>query len=94
MKLSEKNKDTTMRGLTGLANLGNTCFINSCIQILSHTHELNHLLNSNYKHKLNRKNPYDILLLTECDNLRKLMWSQNCIISPGRFIKQLQLQFI
>ena len=39
-------------GLTGLANLGNTCFINSCMQVLSHTRELNHFLdkdNGTYK---------------------------------------------
>jgi ubiquitin carboxyl-terminal hydrolase 8 len=74
------------KGLSGLQNVGNTCFINSCMQVLSHTYELNNFLDKEtYKTKLNKK--CDTALLVEWNELRKLLWTQNCVVSPRRFIQ-------
>ena len=77
------------KGLSGLSNLGNTCFMNSCMQVISHIYELNSFLDKEtYKNKL--QNKPESVLLVEWDNLRKMLWNENCVISPGKFLKTVQ----
>jgi len=74
------------RGLSGLSNLGNTCFLNSTLQCLSHTYEFQEVLKSPVIQRRMKNG-----LLKEYKDLLDIMWSKNCIISPGRFIKMVQI---
>ena len=76
------------KGMTGLENLGNTCFLNSCIQVMNHTYELNHFLDMK-KYNLKRDIP-DSNILTEWDDLRNVMWSGNGVVTPRRFVLNVQ----
>lgn len=85
----DENNKYSNKGLTGLINLGNSCYLNSALQIVSNFHELNNHIDSYFTENASINN-LDSHLMKEWNDLRKLMWNKNVIISPNRFKKTIE----
>jgi len=88
-KLNKEIKSLPVSSL-GILNLGNTCFLNACIQVLNYTFELPDILENSHIH-----DNLDGLIIKEWFEIRNLMWSSEKFevganLNPSKFIHTIQ----
>lgn len=85
------NLKTAGKGLCGLENLGNTCYMNSILQCLSHTKWFREfILLDQFRQTLN-ENKVQFIAMNEFNKLLRGLWYENAVVTPKSFFHYLQI---
>jgi len=60
------------------------------MQVINHTYEFNEFLNSKKYEKHMKKEIPESIIIDEWNDLRTIMWSNNGVVSPNRFVYNVQ----
>jgi ubiquitin C-terminal hydrolase len=79
------------KGLCGLENLGNTCYLNSIIQCLAHTQWLRDFILLGNHDPLVHKDKVQFILINELTKVFRGIWYENAVVTPKSFFHYFQV---
>ena len=79
------------KGLCGLENMGNTCYLNSIIQCLAHTPWLRDFILLAKHESMVHKEKIQYILINELTKVFRGIWYENAVVTPKSFFHYFQV---